>query len=133
MKRVLLDTHVLIWWLSEPARLSRAAERALGKALKLELSPISFWEVGMLAQKQRLQLDRDLATWVDELVRLPAVSVEPMTAAIGAFAGSMDDFHGDPADRIIYATARLTNLTLLTADRRIADYALGTGDVDVLW
>src|SRR5690349_14871069 len=76
------------------------------------ISPITCWEVAMLVEKGRVALDRPLARWVDDLVA-SEVDVAELTPAIAAAAGVLDDFHGDPADRLIYATAAERGLPLI--------------------
>ncbi len=78
----------------------------------------------MLTQKGRLALGRETGAWLKEALSLPGISLAPITPDIAVDSvGLPGDFHADPADRLIIATARQANATLLTADRAILDYA----------
>lgn len=131
---VLLDTHALLWWQAESGRLSTAAEAAITEARHVLVSPISCWEVSMLVTKGRVGLDRPVATWVRDLLGEggPAEAAE-LTPAVAALAGQLTDLHGDPADRLIYATARGLGVPLVTKDQRLADAAAGDDQVTVIW
>lgn len=118
---IVLDTHVWLWWLSAPERLSDAASKAIDQAASIGVSTLSAWEIAMLATRGRITLDRDISTWVSQ--GLADVRVEPLApgAQVGIAAGLLDaaSFPGDPVDRLIYATARSIGATLITRDRAI--------------
>ena len=124
----LLDTHVLIWWLTDRSRLSPAQREAIGFAsaeLPLLVSDISLWEVAMLHGRGRIRLSLPLREWLEKAVAPPLVRRHGISPAIAAeLAALPDSFHHDPADRILVATARVHGATLLTQDRRIVDAAL---------
>lgn len=127
--RLLLDTHVWLWRLLAPERISDAAERALSDGdAELCLSPISVWEALVLARKGRVRLDPTPAEWVLEALRRSAPAAVPLTHAIAMRSEAMTDFEAaDPADRFLAATALEHDLTLVTADRALRDYqALAT-------
>ena len=116
---ILLDTHVL-YWLSfdEPGIGSHARdviERAWPRG-EAAVSAITFWETGMLTEKGRLEVN-DVAAWRRALLRDGLVEI-PVDGAIAARAGVLPDLHGDPADRLILATA-LEGHQLITADARL--------------
>ncbi len=118
---ILLDTHVLIWLDEGSSRLGKKSRKAIDDALRedrLVVSAISFWEVAMLVQKGRLQLERDLMSWRNELLQRGLGEV-PISGMIGIQAASLAGFHGDPADRFIVSTALVTHATLVTGDERI--------------
>jgi PIN domain nuclease of toxin-antitoxin system len=129
---LLLDTHALLWWQAGSERLGTSATEAIATAARILISPISCWEVAMLVGKGRVALDRPVGRWVDELVG-GTVEVAELTARVATAAGSLVGFHGDPADRLIYATAATDGLVLVTKDRRLADHAATQGDVRVVW
>ena len=125
---VLLDTHILIWWLSEPDRLSPDQRQAIDRAgadAPLLVSDISLWEVAMLHSLRRIRLTIPLREWLGKAVAPPLVQRQGISPAIAAEVATLPDaFHRDPADRILVATARVLGATLLTQDRRIVDAAL---------
>lgn len=120
---MLLDTHVLLWHEQGDRRLGEKAQRAIAGVLqerKAAVSSISFWEIGMRIQKGRLEFLLDLDAWRRELLDQGLIEV-PVDGAIAARAGLLADMHGDPADRLIVATA-LQGHQLVTADRRILNW-----------
>lgn len=126
---LLLDTHAWVWWLRGPAGGSQlsAPETAALDALPFDQRPalcdISLWEVAMLVDLGRLQLDRPLADWL--ALACSAVEVLPVTVAVAAEVAALPaSFHRDPADRLIVATARVHNLPLLSRDGKIQQSGL---------
>ena len=121
---ILLDTHVLLWHEQGDRRLGVKTRQAVERVLqerRAAVSSISFWEIGMRIQKGRLEFLLDLDAWRRELLDQGLVEI-PVDGAIAARAGLLVDMHGDPADRLIVATA-LQGHQLLTADRRILDWS----------
>jgi PIN domain nuclease of toxin-antitoxin system len=120
---IVLDTHVLVWWVAEPGKLSLRARRAVktGVAARaLVTSAISIFEIATLLRRGRLVLGTDTDRWFHALHALPELTVEPVSAEVASAAGACpDDFPGDPADRIIAATARVLGAKLVTADRSL--------------
>jgi PIN domain nuclease of toxin-antitoxin system len=91
---------------------------------QLRVSAISLWETALLASGGRVVLGQPLAQWMVAAVSAPGLSVEPLVPQVAVEAYSLPDaFHPDPADRLIVATARVVNATLMTRDQRILDYA----------
>lgn len=124
MNGYLLDTHVWFWQLTGSPKLSPAAVELIDTAFEeLWLSPISVWELGILRQKGRVEIDDDLRSWVEESrKRLPLQEALPnQEVALATF--ELDLPHQDPADRFLAATARTYELTLITADRRLLESA----------
>ncbi|MXZ70576.1 MAG: type II toxin-antitoxin system VapC family toxin [Acidobacteria bacterium] len=124
----LLDTHVLIWWLTDSARLSPAQRNAVASASPSSpplVSGISLWEVATLHSLGRVRLAVPLRDWLEAAVAPPLVRVHGVSPAIAAELGALpDSFHRDPADRILVATARVLGATLLTQNRRIIEAGL---------
>lgn len=130
---IVLDTHALVWWVADPAKLSPRARRAAkaGAAAKeLAVSTISFFEISTLVRRGRLELGVDADDWFRALRSLPELVTEPVSAEIAQLAGAFGDkFPGDPADRIIAATAKSLHAKLVTADGKLRS----TADVDAIW
>lgn len=129
---VLLDTHVLLWWQAESDRLSKRAREQITTAGRVLVSPISCWEVAMLIDKQRVSLDRPTAVWVQDLFTSD-VSPANLTPGVAVAAAELVDFHGDPADRFIYATARSLDCPLISQDQAVRRYARKDRSVSVIW
>ena len=123
---IVLDTHALVWWVGGDPRLSRKAHNAIRKELtggRLGVSAISAWEIGMLVAKGRLTLGMDLDDWLDAVQAIQGVTLLPLTARAALDSTRLPGrLHGDPADRMIIATARTENVPLVTADQRIRAY-----------
>lgn len=120
---ILLDTHAWIWWVSDPENLSAAAGREIRRADAIGISAISCWEVAGAVAKGRVSLDRDPLDWMGQALADPRIELLPLSPAVAVRSTRLGRaFHGDPADRIIVATAILENARLVTKDRLIRDY-----------
>lgn len=118
--KLLLDTHIWLWSLLQPARLSAAVIEVLRDSeTELFLSPVSIWEVTVLVAKGRVVLTSDVVEWVSEALSQVPVQEIPLTIEAALETNRLSLPHRDPADQFIVATARVFNLTLVTADRRI--------------
>ncbi len=121
MTTVLLDTHVVQWWSAEPARLSPAAADAIEASNELAVSAISWFELAWLAKHERIELSRPVHTWLMEIAQ--DVRTVGITPAIADAATALPStFPGDPADRIIYATAIEHGWRLLTKDQALRSH-----------
>ena len=119
---MLLDTHIWLWALLDPARLSRAVRALLASpAAALRLSPISVWEALMLAERGRIALGPDPRRWLDRALAAAPVTEAPLTFEVAMASRSIALDHKDPADRFIAASARVFGLTLVTADARLLE------------
>ena len=118
---IVLDTHVLLWLdKHDPSLGSKAiaiAADALA-AVALATSAIAFWEIALLLRKQRLQLKLPVTRWRRDFLDQGVVEL-PVTGAIGIAAVGLENFHADPADRLMVATVQELGATLLTADEEI--------------
>ena len=127
---ILLDTHVILWLRTGNERLGPLARREIDRAWQsgeLAVSSISFWEVAMLKSKGRISFQENLEQW--RRVQLEQGMVEiPVDGKTGLRAASLTDFHPDPADRLIVATA-LEGHRLVTADKHILAWS---GELDRL-
>ncbi len=131
----LLDTHVWIWLMEGNQRLAQHVRTEVQNAVaneRLGVSAISVWEVAMLEARGRIVLDLECDIWVRRAIAAPGISLIPLEPEIAIASTRLPgDFHGDPADRMIVATARRRGCTLITADHAILAYA-ETGQVRVL-
>ena len=123
---IVLDTHVWLWWLHDPARLSPAADKLIQQEQvsgTLVISAISVWEVAVKVQSGKLSIRMDINRWYDLARSYPATVIEPLSP-LDAIASTLlpGDFHKDPADRIIISLARRLAVQLVTCDRKILDY-----------
>ena len=130
---ILLDTHAMVWWVDGsrmlPARTRRACNQAARKQ-ELIVSAASIMEIATLVRRERLRLRVPFEDWLSDIKALPEVGIRPITADIAAAAGSYGDaVHCDPADRLILATAQLSDAILATADATIRSTRL----VQTIW
>lgn len=129
---ILLDTHALVWLDADAADLGREAAASIDREFAdggVWVSSISFWEIGMLVGKGRLTITRPLATWREELLTA-GLREWPVDGSIALQAAELAQFHGDPADRLIVATARAMGAELVTADRRILEWSGSLRTID---
>ena len=121
MSSVLLDTHVVHWWSSEPERVSHPARQRLEAADELLIAAVSWYELAWLARSGRISLDIPIRSWLEDLsAQARTVGLSP---AIAETAVALpESFPGDPADRQIYATAIEHGVKLLTKDRAITEH-----------
>lgn len=118
--KLLLDTHIWLWSLLEPERLSPEVRRTLEEpGNELWLSPISIWEALMLVERGRLAVDTDPITWIEEMVRALPRREALVTHEVAIESRRVTLPHQDPADRFLAATAAVYQLTLVTADDRL--------------
>ncbi|MET0305770.1 MAG: type II toxin-antitoxin system VapC family toxin [Solirubrobacterales bacterium] len=121
MSAVLLDTHVVHWWSAEPERVSASARKALEEADELVVAAISWYELAWLAKHERITVGIPIRSWLQGLAaQLRTIGVTPAIADTAVALPS--SFPGDPADRLIYATAIEHGLELVTKDRAIRDH-----------
>jgi len=119
-RRLLLDTHVWWWYLVGSERLPTKIRKALDSdSGSVWLSPISVWELGMLAARGRVEIEGEYRAWVTRaLERLP-VEEAPLTFEVALKSQEVELAHRDPADRFLAATALVYDLTLATVDKRL--------------
>lgn len=127
---VLLDTHILLYWLGGAGFLTAAQERAVSTAppdAPLLVSDISLWEVAMLSSRGRIALRLPLRDWLEAAVAPPLVRRLSISPAVAAEVASLpESFPRDPADRIIVASARVAGASLATQDHRIIESGIVT-------
>ena len=122
---ILLDTHTLLWLAGGHTQLGDQARHVADAALAhddLGVSAITFWEIAMLHQRGRIQLLQPVDTWRQRILD-QGLREWPLTGEVGIAATTLVDFHQDPADRFITATALRHGATLITADERILTWS----------
>jgi PIN domain nuclease of toxin-antitoxin system len=125
--KLVLDTHIWIWLMEGAPDLKpklRKRIEACAREGELLVSAISTWEVGMLEAKGRITFDQECADWVRDALSAPGIRLAPLSPDIAVASTRLPgDFHGDPADRMIVATARAHACPLVTADADIITYS----------
>lgn len=115
--KLLLDTHIWLWSLLEPGRLSPTVAAALAASdTERWLSPLSVWEALLLIERKRLEVDRPGEPWVREALERAPVQEAPVTREVALASRRLKTRHQDPVDRFLVATADVFDLTLVTAD-----------------
>lgn len=122
--KIICDTHVLIFWASQPEKLSERAANLIKTGLKkqtLACADITLWEIAMLVEKGRLNLPQTIqpADYIQTIIDAMQLSVLPISPQIAEMAQHPDFIHGDPADRLIAATSLAFNATLISADQKL--------------
>ena len=118
--KLLLDTHIWIWSLVAPGKLSaRVARELANPANDLWLSPITVWETALLLERGRIVVEADPVAWVEQMLRATPAREAPLTHEVAIRSRHIQLSHPDPADRLLAATAQVHELTLVTADERL--------------
>lgn len=125
---IVLDTHTLLWWASEPHRLSRRASSEIARADRVGLPAILFWEIALLARKGRIELSVPVTSWVERILQIPRCQALPLSATVAAQADGLD-MHADPADRFIAATALHLGTPVVSKDSLLA----GVKGLQIVW
>lgn len=121
--RLLLDTHIWLWLIGNPARIGRHTRGELTNPNnELWISPISTWEIGALSAKGRIRISGDMETWLARATR--GTQEATLTHEIARVSAQLA-MHRDPTDRFLVATAQVLDLTLVTADEKL----LGLGTI----
>ena len=122
---IVLDTHAWIWWTEDPDRLSvsQFAATVINEDDVIGVSAISCWEIAKLVEYGRLSLTAELPEWFEIALGYRGVTILPLTPEVAIEATSLPgEFHRDPWDQVIVATARLNGCPLVSSDRRIRAY-----------
>jgi len=116
----LLDTHIWLWSLLEPRRLSKSVEGALtAPGARRWLSPLSVWEALLLIERRRLAVDAPAEEWIREALERAPVEEATVMREVAFASRTIATRHRDPIDRFLAATARVFDLTLVTSDREL--------------
>ncbi len=127
---ILLDTHAWFWLVDRPSMLSQTAASLIRSSELVHISAISFWEHATLLRKGRIEVGVPPNEWVEIAASLPGLAVAPVDQDIAWLAGSGSlGLHGDPADRIIAATALIHRARLITKDARLQAHA----ELNTIW
>jgi PIN domain nuclease of toxin-antitoxin system len=117
---LLLDTHIWIWSMLDPDRITRTVGEALNNpANERWLSPISVWELTVLCDKGRVRLNNPVAVWVENAGKASPFKLAPLNLEVALETSRFRLPHRDPADAFLAATARVFDLTLITADETL--------------
>ena len=120
---ILLDTHILIWWLNQISKLSATQTASIENASNITVSAISLWEIAKLVEYQKLELKLPVLDWINDALSHPKIQVIPLHPEIIVASTKLPGiFHKDPSDQIIVATAIYLDVPLLTKDSKILDY-----------
>lgn len=127
--KLLLDTHVWIWSVLEPRRLSRRVAAELDNSEnELWLSPVSIWEAMLIHRKGRLRVAEGFSTWLSRALTIASLNEAPFTFDVAQALSTITLPHADPADLFLVGSAKAFGLTLVTSDRNL----LGAKEISVL-
>ena len=130
--KLLLDTHVWLWWNTEPERLATSARRQISDARnEVFLSAASVWEMAIKRQLDKLSLPEPVAAYVSRRLESDAIQNLPVTLDHAAGVESLDLLHRDPFDRLLIVQARQEGLRLLTVDEQVLAYGNPAADARV--
>ncbi len=122
---IVLDTHIRVWWIHGDAKLPAACQAILQQEEEqsLGISAISCWEIAKLVEYNRLQLPIPVGEWLGQALAYPGIRLLELTPTIAVESTQLPgEFHRDPADQIIVATARVHNCPIMTLDEKILAY-----------
>lgn len=122
---IILDTHIWIWWVQDTSLLSRQQidEIKRNETDIIGISAMSCWEIAKLVEYKRVELSLPLHEWFAEALYYPGIRLFPLTPEIAIESTRLPgEFHRDPADQLIVATARTNNCPLVTSDSKILKY-----------
>jgi PIN domain nuclease of toxin-antitoxin system len=127
--KILLDTHVWIWIAAGNPILSPNSRKSIDRARDHEhlfISPISAWEISKLVERKKISLEMDLMDWIKQWIELPGITIAELSIPVAVLSNRLPGIiHGDPADRILIASAYEHNAVLVTADEKILEYGEG--------
>lgn len=119
-KQILIDTHIFVWSLLDPKRLSEEAGHLLNNNItEIWLSSISAWEIMLLVDKKRLTLEEPADSWIRKGLALASIQEAAITTEIAILSRQLELPHQDPADRFIAATAAVYDMPLISADENL--------------
>lgn len=122
---IVLDTHIWVWWVHQDTHLTKSQVEIIeaNETDAIGVSAISAWEIAKLVEYKRLELPCPLHEWFSEALKYPGIRLIALTPEIAVESSQLPgEFHRDPADQIVVATARTYDCPLVTSDRRIQKY-----------
>lgn len=122
---IVIDTHIWIWWVHDDEKLTRTQRDAISanETDVIGVSAISCWEIAKLVEYGRLKLPTDVTEWFNQALNYPGVQLLALTPEIAIESTQLPgEFHRDPADQMIVATARVYDCPLVTSDEKILNY-----------
>ncbi len=123
---IILDTHIWVWWVHGAEHLTDVQEQitVANESDEIGISAISLWEIAKLVEYGRLELPCLIDEWFEQAINYPGIRILELTPEIAVESTRLPgEFHRDPADQIIVATARINNCPLVTSDNKILDYS----------
>lgn len=127
--KVLFDTHIWLWAVTGNPNLTKDFITSFEKIVKSQgvlISPMSIWEIGMLVEKKRIEIEMDVLDWINQALDIPGMQLCPITPRIAIQSARLPgEVHGDPVDRLLIATAYEENAVLVTCDKKILEYGRG--------
>lgn len=127
--KLLLDTHIWFWLMIGHEKLNKVFKEAVNRGIEHDsilISAISIWELGMLVEKKRIELEMDCLDWIEQALESRGINLVPINPRIAIQSTRLpENIHADPADRILIATANVYNAILITHDQKIIDYGKG--------
>lgn len=127
---IVLDTHTWIWWMDIPDNLGSKARQTIGKSARVGVHVISCFEVSILVEKEKIELNDPLDEWIANALSHPKVEVVPLSVSAAVKCNHLPgDFHRDPVDRMLAATCLLNDYPMLTKDRLIEQW----GFIETVW
>ena len=122
---IVLDTHIWVWWVHGDEGLTSNKTQVIqaNETEVIGVSPISCWEIAKLVELGRLELSTPLEKWFEQALNYPGIRIMELTPEIATESTRLPgEFHRDPADQLIVATARILSCILVTSDERILNY-----------
>lgn len=124
--KIILDTHVWLWTMLGNPILTKEYRNAFERILKIHgilISSMSIWEIGMLVDKKRIEIEMEVLDWVTQALEVPGIQLCSLTPRINIQSTRLPgEIHGDPVDRLLIASAYEENAVLVTCDRKILEY-----------
>jgi PIN domain nuclease of toxin-antitoxin system len=127
---ILLDTHTLLFWMREPEELGNEAYHAIDKAHRIGVHVISCFEITILVEKNKIELDYRVDQWIADTLSHSKVELIPLSLEVAIQCAMLpDDFHRDPVDRMLAAACLLSDWALVTRDPEITEW----GYIETIW